>query len=241
MHVSLSVKHAKLYFDIFFLSVGSLIVGCLTLCFISRRRWLCVKDIAKQWNLLVPAIAALGLLALVHVEKRHTAPFVVLLWMGVFSGIHLPNSQESKRLANCVTNAIVTVMMIIIVFSPSIEVVSAARNLIRGRNPWPHLQWQVADGLNPMGVQPTDKVAFIGRSFDAGWARLARVRIVAEIPQRDMDNFWAADPLVKSQVIKTFTDTGAKVIATRNLTRSVSTIDWRKIGNTGYYAYTLPR
>jgi hypothetical protein len=102
------------------------------------------------------------------------------------------------------------------------------------------LQYQVAEGLNRMGVRSGDKVAFIGNSFKASWARLARVKIVAEIPIRQVANFWAADNSIKSQVIKTFVTTGAKVIVVERVPSVVSTPDWKRIGNTSYHAYMLP-
>lgn len=234
-------QSAKTYFRLFFHLQAGLVVGCLILYFMSRRRWLGVKDIAQHWNLFVPAIAALGMYSLVHVESRFIAAFVVLLWMGVFSGVRLSDSQESRRLVACVTAAMLTVMMITIGFLPALKAYSTARDLIRGRNPWPHAQWQVADGLNRMEVQPGEKVAWIGNPANNAWARLARVQKVAEIPSVEADNFWAADHLVKSQVIKTFARTEATVIVTKNVPSSASTIDWQRIGNTDYYAYILPR
>ena len=179
--------------------------------------------------------------SLIRVEPRYIGPFVVLLWMAAFSGVRLPDSQESRRLVVGVITAMLTVMMITVGSSLALGARSTARHLIRGENPWPHVQWQVAHGLNRMGVQPGDKVAFIGYSFGAYWARLARVQIVAEIPSRDVDSFWAADPFVKSQVIKTFARTGAKVIVTEKLPSYVSTSSWQKIGDTDYYASILPR
>lgn len=240
-HIRLLRKHAKLYFDIFVLSGGSLIGGFIILCFISRRRWLCIKDIAKQWNLLVPAFAALGLLSLVHVEQRHIAPFVVLVWMGIFSGIRLPKSDESKRLATWVAIAIVTIMTIIIIFSPTLKFLSITGQMIRGINPWPHVQWNIADNLKQMRVRSGDKVACIGDSFDAYWARLARVKIVAEIPQKDVNHFWAADSQIKSQVLQTFSKTGAKLIVTKNLPDYASQTGWQKIENTNYHVYILSK
>jgi len=240
-HIRTLVSSATTYFNIFFLSGGGLIVGCLILYFMSCRRRSCVKDIAECWNLLILAITALGLLSLVHVEPSHTGSFVALLWMGVFSGVRLPVSQESRRLVACVTIAMLTVMMITTGFPIALQAGSTAHDLIRGRYPWPYEQWQVAEGLNRIGVQSGDKVAFMGYAFRNSWARLARVRIVAEMPAAEVGSFWAADSLVKSQITKTFASTGAVAIVTKNVPSSVSTTDWQRIGNTDYYAYILSR
>jgi hypothetical protein len=219
---------------------SGLVVGCLILYFVGGWKWFRVKDIARHWPLFAPSIVAFILYLLTVVLSRYLGAFVVLIWIGIFSGIRLPESQDSRRLIGCATAAMVTVMMITISFSPVLTALSKAGQLVRGRNPWPHLQYQVAEGLNRMGVRSGDKVAFIGNSFKASWARLARVKIVAEIPSRQVANFWAADNSIKSQVIKTFGTTGAKVIVVEYVPSVVSTRDWKRIGNTSYHAYMLP-
>ena len=233
------VANARVYFNVFYHFQSGLIVGFLILCFMGGRRWLCVKDIWENWSLLIPAISALGMYSLVHVELRYIGAFVVLLWMGVFSGLRLPDSRESRRLTACVSIALLLVMMIPISTSTAEKAYAAARDLMRKQDA--HAQWQAADGLNRMGVQPGDSVAFMGDPFDPYWARLARVRIVAEIPEGEVDDFWAADQMVKSQVIKTFAGAGAKAIVTTNVPDSASTSGWERIGNTDYYAYILSR
>ena len=233
------VTNAKVYFNVFYHLQSGLIVGFLILCFMGGRRWLCVKDIWENWSLLIPAISALGMYSLVHVELRYVGPFVVLLWMGVFSGLRLPDSRESRRLTACVSIALLLVMIILISTSTAEKAYAAARDLVRKQDA--HVQWQAADGLNRMGVQPGDSVAFMGDPFDPYWARLARVRIVAEIPEGDVDDFWAADQMVKSEVIKTFAGAGAKAIVTTKVPDSASTSGWERIGNTDYYAYILSR
>jgi hypothetical protein len=91
-----------------------------------------------------------------------------------------------------------------------------------------------------MGVQPGDKVAVIGNALYSAsmWARLARVRIVAEMPGNE-ESFWAADPYVKSQVIKSFASTGAKAIVAKEGPSYGSSIGWQIIENTGHYVYML--
>jgi hypothetical protein len=133
----------------------------------------------------------------------------------------------------------VTVIMITTIFVPVLTALSQAGQLIGGKNPWPHLQYQVAEGLKRLGVQPGDKVASLGTSFSAYWARLARVQIIAEIKSGDVPTFWAADSLVKSQIIETFDATGAKVIVAENVPSPVYARGWQRIGNTGYFAYIL--
>jgi len=235
------ILSAKSYYVLFFNLQGGLIVGSFILYFMSRRGWLCVKDTLEQWFLLVPAAAALGMYSLVLVEARYIGAFVVLLWAGVFSAVRLPVSNDSRRLVASVSIAMVLVMMVTIGLSSGRVAYSIAYDSLIDNNASYNEHWRVADGLNQMGVQPGDKVAFIGNTFKAFWARLARVRIVAEIPSAEVNNYLSAKNSVKSQVLEAFAQTGARAIVTGHVPDHSSAGGWQKIVNTDYYAYFLKR
>ena len=112
---------------------------------------------------------------------------------GVFCGVRLPDSHESRRLVACVVVAI-SLLIIVKIAAPTAQVMyDSGRDLLRGRLASAHVHWQVADGLSRMGIQPGDQVALIGLGGRAYWARLARVRIVAEVPQAEESEFQEAD------------------------------------------------
>ena len=89
-----------------------------------------------------------------------------------------------------------------------------------------------------MGVQAGDTIATVGSAFSAYWARLARVQIVAELP--DEQGFWDAAPSVQSRIIKAFADTGVKAIVAQTAPGYAPTIGWQRLRNTHYHAYLLP-
>jgi hypothetical protein len=163
------------------------------------------------------------------------------------SGGLKPPIGKSRRLVACVIVAISLVTLIKIAAPTAQVIYDSGRDLIRWRDTSVNLHWQVADGLSQMGIQAGDHVALIGLGSREYWARLARVRIVAELPQihvgepefQEAHKFWAADDFVKSQIIQTFARTGAKVIVARE-PRNAATTGWQLIANTGYYAYILP-
>jgi hypothetical protein len=70
----------------------------------------------------------------------------------------------------------------------------------------------VAVGLKQMGLQPGDKIAFIGRSQSAHWARLAGVQIIVEITFEDAADFWTADNGVKPRVLNNMASVGADIV-----------------------------
>ncbi|HYM13721.1 MAG TPA: hypothetical protein VEU62_23480, partial [Bryobacterales bacterium] len=84
-----------------------------------------------------------------------------------------------------------------------------------------------------------DQVALIGAGTEAFWARLARVRIIAEMPIEDAGYFWAAGEPVRSRAIQMFRSTGAKAIVAESLPPYASAPGWQRLGHTGYYVYLL--
>jgi hypothetical protein len=106
--------------------------------------------------------------------------------------------------------------------------------------------WQMAEALRGMGIVPGDKVASVGHANDppAGWARLARVKIIAEIystavsrldikPGVEKD-FWAADEAVRQCALAAFAKAGAKAVVVWKPPSWAPKDGWQQVGDTGY-------
>ena len=98
---------------------------------------------------------------------------------------------------------------------------------------------EVAEALQRLGMQPGDKVAVIGYAFDSFWARLARVKIVAEMLDKDAEAFWLGDASLHAKVVQAFARTGAKAIVAENVPSYASLAGWRQVGNSNYYVHIL--
>ena len=220
--------------------LGSLVFGYLIVVGTCGNFWLSIKDLTKSWRLLILAAAGLSAymlysdLQLTFMETqpstRLIAVFVVLLFAGVFSSVRLPNSQEARRLI-----AAMTIAVLVIVGSHfSFQASKVLFTILKGQE---HTSWQVAEGLRQLGIQPGDRVAmFTDKYSHSNWARLARVKIVAEIP--DANGFWKKDAVVKDQVLKTIEKTGARILVNKPESEIVFT-GWQEISNTGNYVYFL--
>jgi len=129
-----------------------------------------------------------------------------------------------------------TMVIVVIMFSLASETVYSKLRTFRQNGGYRH--WTIADGMSRVGLNLGDDVAFIGFSdfgYAAFWARLARVRIIAEILPEDSAAFWAANALVKSRVLKAFARIGIKGIVAEYPAPGDSTKGWQRIGNTNYY------
>jgi hypothetical protein len=238
-------SNLKILYEIFCRGAQAIwLVGFLALFVIGCERWSCVRRIARRWNLLLPAVAAMGMYSLVHVEARYVGAFAAVLALGLFSAVRLPEDRALKRLGACVVVAVAALMTTSLVVAGADAVRNLARDVTEGgRAP---AQWQVAESLREAGLRPGDEVASIGYGFGASWARLARVRIVAEItsgslaaPTGDVDAFWRSEPAKREEIIRALAGTGAKVVVAEGMPGGVPADGWRRVGSTDYYIYPL--
>jgi hypothetical protein len=93
----------------------------------------------------------------------------------------------------------------------------AAADLVHHREAEWNLNWMAADSLQQMGLRPGDRIASIGSSFDAEWASIMGVKIVAEISvisdrentlmpnthgnRKEIKAFWWANPQAKGSCL----------------------------------------
>jgi hypothetical protein len=80
--------------------------------------------------------------------------------------------------------------------------------------------------MRKLGLHPGDEVGRIGTGFYDYWARLARVRIIAEVPDSDIGQFWAADSATQAEVLQTFARAGAKAVVAQSVPEWVDTSGW---------------
>jgi hypothetical protein len=216
-----------------------LAIAVISFYLIGRGRRQLIHDWLGQWPLLFPALAGLGLYALVNVQGRYVASFLVLLWLALFAAVRLRDTPDSKEFMKVVMMVLAGAIIFTTIASSSGETILTVRHLIRGEDSLDHEQWQVSEGLREMGLTANDRVAFIGRSTRAFWAYLLKVRIIAEIRKDKISDFWEADSEVRSRVINAFANTGVKAVVAEKPPAGTDLTNWRKIRQTDYYVFIL--
>ncbi|HEX8458531.1 MAG TPA: hypothetical protein VF656_14625 [Pyrinomonadaceae bacterium] len=226
---------------------GAIAIALFILFYTSRRPARRVaREAARYWFLLAPAVVASGSYMLIHFEQRYFAPFVVVIGLSLFAAVRQPRTNEARRLLAALVVVTLTTFALSLGFYSARDLYSAARDLAPGRGARVDAQWQVAEELRRMNVAPGAPVASIGNTMFHAWPRLARVRVVAEIPTRtpgDVEKFWAGDKELKTKVLETFARTGARVIVAEGIPAWAHDDDdadgWRRIGATHFYVYAL--
>ena len=225
--------NAQIYFKMFSTLQSGLILAFFVMLFMSNRGLSSLKDASKNWILLLPSILVMAMYSLVHVEERYISSFIVLFWLGLFSAVKFPDSKEIKRIISYLILILVVFLLITSVFSKDLleNRLTALDNKVN---------WTVASHLKNIGIKAGDEVGVIGIYDDYYWARLIKVHIIAEIPaDEEINNFWASDSLIKSQVLQAFKNAGAKILVAGRAPSVVSKNGWINIKNTPYYYYVL--
>jgi hypothetical protein len=169
---------------------------------------------------------------------RYFGPFVLLLILGALGSLRVADSRAARRvLATLVAVACLGagLRLFWVVGSD----VAVARS-----NPPAHIHWETAQALRQFGVPPGSQIAVVGGdSFY--WARLARVRIVAE----SRIDFWRANDEARERALEAMSLTGARVVVSTPKRRGfrrprpglMAAMGWTRLGTTDYFALSLNR
>lgn len=176
--------------------------------------------IAGHWFLLVPIGAALGTYGLLHFEGRYIAAYVVVLWMVLYRSVAVAHRPESKRQFTAMLASAAVITAVTLMPEAAQAGLHAARYLAHGNTDTPFFQsgytnWKVAEYLRKAGLRAGDRVGAVGWTYSAYWARMARVRIVVEVPAEGATAFWSSDPANRTVVLQLFRHAGAKAIVAK--------------------------
>ena len=186
------------------LETSALLAGAAVLYFLMRRVGAKAHWGDSLWCLLWPA-AYLAMYTAVHIEWRFMGAFLVLFWCAVYRILIGEGEQVRGRAA--VLAVVCGTLAIPWLGHFAAASARAASDMVHER---PTQHERVADLLTLNGLHPGDRIAFAGESFEVYFARLARVRIVAQIP--DQTEFWALDENGIHRLGQVLTSTGVKAV-----------------------------
>jgi hypothetical protein len=254
------VRTGRDYVDFLLLRQGAAaaVVLLLFLAMGPSGRW-GLKALGGYWFLWLPAVAAFGLYALVYVEPRYVAPFLFLLWGSALAAVRLPDDATHRRLLGGAA-VVVTAVFALNLAMPNDKTLrgflvpaqartaaasAAAAGSASGASSsrgltGPAAQRLAARALAEAGVAPGEHVAFIGYSYDAYWARLAGLRIVAELPYAGARSFWEGDAQQRAAITDQLFAAGTTAIVTLADSRYPPPEGWRRLGETAYYIIQVP-
>ena len=256
--LSAVVRNLSIVYDFFFYRFFLVTVALVLflLFYLGERRRMILRDISAYWFLILPSLVAFGLYLLINIEPRYLAPFVPLLVLSLIAALRLPATPAMRRVVSGASFAVLLSFIISVLPMTVRDGYATVLDLFPGHAAARDTEWQVADGLRQLGVQPGDAVASIGNTMFAAWPRLARVRVVAEIPEAagEAEKFWSVKDGLRQQALAALAGTGARVVVTDHIPRwaksdrrieedgmpaEIQPGRWQRIGNTQHYVYFL--
>lgn len=198
-----SLYFLKIYFAAFFLLVC--ILWCL--CGTSPFRLASIKANAI---LTLPCLAAFAIycvttnLAMWSFNDRHFSVFVVIFSLGALASLRLRIDVRCRRGLTtllCLTSAICGIA----------GTVRLVQDIEFALSPPDLVYWKVAETISRLGIHPGTKVARLGdKEVLVDWAKLANLRIVADIP--NSDEFFKMSPERRAALFDTLKKSDVEAI-----------------------------
>jgi hypothetical protein len=199
--------------------------------------WRC--GVRPALALLTPAVAAICMYGLVLAEARYVAPFVVLLLLGLLLLVRLPRARWGVALSANVSVVIVILFLVQTASNTADFVGATLTQVLNGQILASDDQAQVAGALRSAGIQPGDPVASGDRAFNDYWARLARVRIVAEVSERDGAAVLQTDPAARAAAQRVLLAQNVRAVIARAWPSPTDDPGWQPIDGTDYFYHLV--
>ena len=240
-------SNVRFYFDLFLRTQGGFVALLLVLGIVALRAGIRPTDFSAESALVVWALCAFGLYATVFVTARYIAPFVVIFWAGILASLSLPDGVPYRRVLTA-SGVILALLVWVNIATVNLEAATAllgySVDLPADAKPADNSRLvdrpsashpAIAEGLQRLGIREGDRIGFIGYSFTAFWARLARVRIIVEIAPEHAGAFWNAGDDTQAKVLQVFANAGAKALVSEPTERpTLIPPGWQRVGQTGY-------
>jgi hypothetical protein len=208
-----------------------------------------IKNIVFYWPLLIVMASIFVLYSLTLALPRYYAPWHMLLWGAVLCSIQFRDGFLPSRYYRWIA-----VGVAVLTFASQAKWTNW--QLHHAREDDAVGEYATVEGLKKLGLRAGQNVGAIGFDEVAQWAYLDQLYIVAEINSWNACEFWQSSPVVQSQVLEKFKQSGAEAIVANTgggmliRTRSGSPpIDqaacarpgegWRKIKGSPNYIYLL--
>lgn len=233
-------KTAKEYWhDGLFRDMACLLFGWVVLVLVGPPVEGLRRALTGRWRLLIAGLVSPAMYALVHSEARYVASSMVVIWLALYAASAIPRGEEAVRWARALVLASAGYLVAIVVPLTVYALVPAELREAPGVGHAGHLT--AAGELARRGLTAGDKVAVIGNGINGYWARLARVRIVAEVDTRDVAAFWAAPAATQAAVLAALASTGAKAVLTRDAPAAAKDAGWAPIAGTPFMVRDLSK
>jgi hypothetical protein len=191
--------------------------------------------------LVLPALSTLALYSLVWVDWRYVGASVTILFLAAFAAAHRGGEpQTAHRLIAGTALGIAAAVTLPYLGDTISEASTIPRSMVRSGNIITF--WRTAADVRALGLHDGDRVGVIGDGMYYYWARLARIRITAELPAQHAERFWASEGSSRDTVLRAFSKSGVRAVVTDRIPSWADTSGWTPVaGDAHYYVHMLPQ
>src|SRR5205807_1901741 len=189
--------YAVIFNDVKYPIAGLAVLTVLALWRRSSLNWIYL------W-LVIWSIGILFMYALEFTEYRYAAPFLIVFWLTAYGALLKRDSMPEW---------IVLLLIAGLLLAPRIkDAASQYDALSRPRAEFDHVV--AARHLEAIGIRDGDRIATVGAPFVDFYARIARLRVIAQIS--DEATFWKLPEQQAEAIENALAKTGAKVLVARD-------------------------
>jgi hypothetical protein len=174
------------------------------------------------WLLAWPLVGC-AMYALVLTFERYVAAFLLLLCLEVYRVLVF---RVERRVAVGVCAVALLVAMTPVAELAGKAVVATVRQF---RHPVEEEYVVAAGNLQRLGLQPGDKVAFVGFAASCYYAQYDQLRVVSQVVYAD--DFWRLNEADAKRVEERMASTGAKAVITTSRPASNQEAGWTEVGH----------
>ena len=232
----LARTQAKLFFNnlsIYFgmvLGLAGVAVSAAILAYAAGLRH-SIRALLSFWPICLLGVFALAAYATLYVENRYLGGFFAIIGLGLLFGLRLPRPLAIRTLG-----IIVTVIVLNLALNTAINL---RKNRIENANVSRLNDPAAAVALRLTGVAADSSVAAVTPSMASGWARLARVHIIADIQRTSTEKFLQGTAAYHKAAFEAFAAAGCKAVVARIGDRAVAP-GWQRLGDSVYAVHLLP-
>jgi hypothetical protein len=204
-----------------------LVAGVIVFVFLSGGMLL--AGLRKLWPVFAVSVSGMAVYLPLVVNDRYLAGYVLLLFLVILAAVRL--RPRDQRAAAYVAIAVFITMTLSLL---DLTLRYATHHLVNeGAGPNSTIEEvTAAEDLLNAGTRPYDKVAVIGDSTGTYWARLAKVRIIAEVGgSGGSEGFWKLPPDTRRRVYGALSNIHARLVMARCPAETVD--GWERVAGTG--------
>jgi hypothetical protein len=222
------------------LAMGPVVLAIVLLSLTARPRTVVLREFGAVPSVTIAMLALIVGYATIVTQTRFVAGSVVILAVYGFDAFRRATAPPPTLLLGTTAAA----LAIFVAFAKSDAIGTRTADVVHqslmvfrhaagDRIPNSHLM--IADALSKAGLQRGDKVGVIGSAMQGYWARLAGLRIAAEVPSYARKAYWSGSDSVRSVVEAALWRSGARAIVAGGRNVRGELPGWQPLPVEGYF------